>query len=141
MRPLARAAHAGGSLTVDLVGMTSVDAHQTVTIPWHDCLAATWEPPLLTVTTHVAGESRRYGWHLAEPGTVPDAVRDRVTSVLVADVRRDYGDHGTVRFVARRRPEGIEWLTLADDSDWVASELGARSTARDLEELRATLGV
>jgi hypothetical protein len=126
---------------VDLAGITSVDAHEVTDIAWGDCLAATWEPPLLTVTTHIAGQSRRYAWQLSDPQRVPEVVHDRVSSVVIVDVRRDYGEHGVVRLVARRTADGAEWLTLADDPTWADSDVGRRSIAADLAELQANLGV
>lgn len=141
MKPLASASHGGGLLSADLHGLTSVDSHETVVIAWSDCLAATWQDPLLTVTTWVDGDTAQRAWQLLEPGRLPEVVRDRVTSVVLIDQRQTFTPGGVVRFVARRAGDGVEWLTLAEDREWAATEVGARSIATALDDLRSALGV
>lgn len=141
MKPLASASHGGGTLTADLHGLTSVDSHETFVIPWSQCLAASWQDSLLTVTTWVDGEVAQHAWRLLDPGRMPEVVRDRVSSVVLIDQRQTFTPGGMVRFVARRSGDGVEWLTLAEDRDWAASEIGARSITVALDDLRSSLGV
>lgn len=141
MRPLASARHSGGTITLTREGIDSIDSHEAQHIAWQDCLAAVWDPPRLTVTVHTDGSTRQYAWLLDEPGLVPAVVRDRVGSVVLCDLRRDFADHGAVRFIGRRRGDAVHWLTLADDTVWAQSEQGRRSIAAELVDLRSTLGV
>jgi hypothetical protein len=141
MKPLASVAHGGGTLTADLAGLTSVDSHETVRIEWSECLAATWQAPLLTVTVWRDGMAHQLSWQLREPGRLPDVVRDRVTSAIVVDQRQTFVPGGVVRFVARRNGQGIGWMTLPEDRAWAASEQGKQAISTALENLRSTLGV
>jgi hypothetical protein len=138
---LASADHAGGTITVTTDGIDSVDSHETIHIPWSDCLAATWNDPQLTVTTLHEGSRQQRAWLLSDAGQVPQAVRDRVSSTVVMDLVRTFEPGGEVRFVARRKGEHVVWDILANDPKWMATDLGQRSVTSALAEIRSTLGV
>ena len=100
-----------------------------------------WETPRLTVTTLRDGVTEHRAWLLAEPGQVPQAVRDRVSSNIVMDLKRTFDPGGIVRFVARRKGDDVVWDVLAEDHQWLESALGQRSVTSELVEIRSTLGV
>ena len=83
---------------------------------------------------------------LDEPGMVPNAVHDRVTGANLMDLERDVTGVGTVRFIARRSPQGTTWTTVigALGADSIDGELTAQqqeSVTTALNELRSTLGI
>lgn len=141
MKPLARADHAGGHIVATRAGLDSSDSHEQIHIAWQDCLGAVWDAPRLTVSVARDGIVTQHAWLIPDPGDFPAVVRDRIASVVVMDLRRDFAGHGSVRFVARRRGDGVEWLTLADDADWAESAQGRPSIAAELAGIRSTLGV
>ena len=141
MKVLATADHAGGTISVSTDGIDSVDSHESLHIPWSDCLAATWDSPRLTLTTLRAGVREQRAWLLDEPGQVPQAVRDRVSGTIVMDLVRTFEPGGEVRFVARRKGADVFWDTLAHDPAWMETDLGKRSVSSALAEIRSNLGV
>jgi hypothetical protein len=141
VKVLATADHAGGTIRVTTEGIDSVDSHESLHIPWADTLGALWETPRLTVTTLRDGVTEHRAWLLAEPGQVPQAVRDRVSSNIVMDLKRTFEPGGVVRFVARRNGDEVVWDVLAEDQDWLESPVGQRSVTSELVDIRSTLGV
>ena len=141
MKPLATAEHAGGTIRVTRAGIDSVDAHESLHIAWQDCLGAVWDDPRLTVTVLRDGAARQHAWLMATPGQVPQVVRDRVASVVVAELTRTFDVHGAVRFIARRSGDAVAWLTLPDDAEWAATPQGTASIAAELADIRSAMGV
>ena len=137
-RVLAWSEHQGGLIAVTTLGIISTDAHESKRISWSQTLSAKWDAPLLTVS--LAPDMTPVGWMIPEPGQLPAAIRDRVTSAVVVDRVRKFNDQ-EVRFIAHRAQRGIEWLTIAQDPDWAKSPIGVASIESELASLRATLGI
>ena len=87
------------------------------------------------------GAARQHAWLMATPGQVPQVVRDRVASVVVAELTRTFDVHGAVRFIARRSGDAVAWLTLPDDAEWAATPQGTASIAAELADIRSAMGV
>ena len=145
---LAWSAHRGGYLVATNQALISTDTHDSTLIPWGHTVAARWNEPLLTVYVQdeMGSQPTAVGWMLDEPGMVPNAVHDRVTGANLMDLERDVIGVGTVRFIARRSPQGITWTTVigALGADSIDGELTAQqqeSVTTALNELRSTLGI
>ncbi len=109
-------------------------------LPWYRIDRAVWdEEGLLVVGTD--GTQRRVD--LPDPGRLPEAVRERVTSSILASRHVRLGDRGGVRLVARRVPgqDAAEW-EFVFDAGLDPADPGLRAAAEQaLEELRRNLGV
>ena len=128
--------HAGGTIRVTTEGIDSVDSHESLHIPWADTFGALWETPRLTVTTLRDGVTEHRAWLLAEPGQVPQAVRDRVSSNIVMDLKRTFEPGGVVRFVARRNGDEVVWDVLAE-----GSRKAQISAAATMDEVRTAMNL
>ncbi|MET8140922.1 hypothetical protein ABZU32_11495 [Sphaerisporangium sp. NPDC005288] len=110
------------------------------TLPWYRVDRAQWdEEGLLVVGTD--GARRRV--ELPDPGRLPEAVRERVTSSILVNRHVRLGERGGVRLVARRVPgqDTAEWEFVFDPG-LDPSDPGLRAAAEQaLERLRRTLGV
>lgn len=137
-RVLAWAQHQGGFIAATSLGIVSTDHHESKRILWSQTLSAKWDAPLLTVA--LAPDLSAIGWLIAEPGQLPIAIRDRVTSGVLVDRIRRFEEQ-EVRFIAHRTPTGIEWLTIAQDNVWATSLIGKASIDSELEQLRSTFGI
>lgn len=131
--------HGGGLIAATDLGIISIDNHDATRILWADAIAGKWEPPLLTVTC-LPGMTN-VGWQLDDPGMLPQAVRDRITAHVLIDRVINFPGHGSVRFVARKTPQGITWLTNSQDEKWAESEAGKVAISAELAGLRAALGI
>lgn len=140
---LAWAPCSGGFLAVtDKNLICTVDATPTLT-PWAVALQARWEPPILTLVTQLDSSSgtKSQTWTLVEPGKIPSAVRDRVTSTVIVDRVYELPNAGSVRFVARRNGQNVPWLTVAEDTSATQSEAGAQDIAHAIDELKSIFGI
>jgi len=121
----------------------SVDGVDSV-LPWDIFVSASWnEPQLDVVVQQSAGEPPvRRSLTLPEPGHVPEAVRDRVTSSIVFSTQLALvGDRGA-RFTARRVPgtPELRWSVVFDPGlDSSDPDLRGAAEAR-LADLRTQLG-
>ncbi|MDH2424951.1 hypothetical protein [Sphaerisporangium sp. TRM90804] len=109
-------------------------------LPWHRIDRAQWDEVGLHV---VAVDGAEWRAALPDPGRVPEAVRERVTSSILVNRHVRLGDHGGVRMVARRVPgqDTARW-DLVFDPGLDADDPGLRAAAEQvLEQLRRTLGV
>ncbi|MEO3813168.1 hypothetical protein ABGB17_29555 [Sphaerisporangium sp. B11E5] len=109
-------------------------------LPWHRIDRAQWDQEGLSVTA-TDGTVRRV--LVPEPGRVPEAVRERVTSSILVNRHVRLGDRGGVRMVARRVPgqDAAEW-DLVFDPGLDSTDPGLRAAAEQaLEDLRRTMGV
>ncbi|MCW2876476.1 MAG: hypothetical protein JWQ95_576 [Sphaerisporangium sp.] len=109
-------------------------------LPWYRIDRALWdEEGLLVVATD--GAKRRLP--LPEPGRLPEAVRERVTSSILVNRHVRLGDRGGVRLVARRVPgqDAAQWEFVFDPG-LDPADPGLRAAAEQvLEEMRRNLGV
>lgn len=109
-------------------------------LPWYRIDRALWDQAGLSVHATDGGE-----WRLAlpDPGRLPEAVRERVTSSILVNRHVRLGDRGGVRLVARRVPGRDEALwELVFDPGLDGSDPGLRAAADQvLEELRRNLGI
>ncbi|GAA3813864.1 hypothetical protein GCM10022226_38290 [Sphaerisporangium flaviroseum] len=109
-------------------------------LPWHRIDRALWDDEGLRV---VATDGTEWRMALPDPGRLPEAVRERVTSSILANQYVRLGDLGGVRLVARRVPgqDAAEW-DLVFDRGLDSADPGVRAAAEQaLEELRRNLGV
>ncbi len=107
---------------------------------WQDAISARWEDPALQITFSNAEQLEVLEINLAEPGLVPVAVRDRVTSVIVFDRVVSVPEVGNVRFLARRTSDGVSWFTMPM-SQLPDTEATRNLIALELQNLRANLGI
>lgn len=145
-RVLASAAVARGR---GYVGLTATHVHVALagdvplSVPW-DCVAhATWEDPLLVAVVDVDGRQLRVSLELAEPGSVPVVLRERVTSTVVWECHRVLVDGLGARFIARRAVGAgpVRWSVVFDPG-LEADDPQLRAAADAvLQELRADLGL
>ncbi|MEU8269812.1 hypothetical protein AB0B89_21965 [Sphaerisporangium sp. NPDC049002] len=109
-------------------------------LPWYRIDRALWDEEGLRV---VATDGTERRMTLPDPGRLPEAVRERVTSSILANRHVRLGDRGGVRLVARRVPgqDAAEW-ELIFDQGLDSTDPGLRAAAEQaLEELRRNLGI
>ena len=142
-RLLAWTTHRNGLVAVTTNYPISIDADEVNRTPWSLSLQARWDPPQLTLITQVNGEqsAETRSWTLDEPGSVPLAIRDRVTAAVLIDRVRELPNAGQVRFIARRNGQAIEWATVADDDVAAKSAIGAKEVSDTLHELKSAFGI
>lgn len=112
-----------------------------VRVPWQRIEHASWKEGRLRVQ-EVAGGARHLV-ALNEPGSVPETVRERVTSTVVADHRATLPGGGTVRITGRRGPgeQTVKW-SLIFDAELDPNDPPLRAQAeRLLQELRDRTGL
>ena len=112
--------------------------------PWDRVIHGQWDDGRLTITAPDAeGVRRTTAIAITEPGSIPLAVRERVSATMVTDQEQVLSDGTPVRFIARRPIGGaqVRWTVMfAPDID--TSNPGLRAAADDqLTELRETLGL
>ncbi|MEU9891225.1 hypothetical protein AB0M95_26170 [Sphaerisporangium sp. NPDC051017] len=109
-------------------------------LPWYRIDRAQWDEEGLQVVATDGGEWRV---SLPEPGRLPEAVRERVTSSILVNRHVRLGERGGVRLVARRVPGRDDALwELVFDPGLDASDPGLRAAAEQvLEDLRRNLGI
>ena len=107
---------------------------------WSDSISAHWQEPLIQISFSRGTEIEAIEIKLAEPGLVPTAVRDRVTSVVIFDKAVDLKEIGKVRFVARRNGSEVLWSTMPITQ--IADTPESRELIElSLQQLRANLGI
>lgn len=140
-RVIAWAEHAGGKIYVTNLGLLSFDHHENLRLPWELSLQGKWEEPVLTVIAQdeITGPPVTRAWRIQEPGLVPEAVRDRITSALVIDQVKQVQHVGNVRFIARKNRAGITWTTLTEST--VNDAASQSHIALALSDLKESLGI
>jgi hypothetical protein len=131
----------------DLVVATLTGLHlptEEGTLAWDQVVRASWNMGRLDLTVQLVpgGGPRELALELADPGSLPQAVRDRVTTSIVAErhVRFD-GDLGA-RFVARRTTVGeVRWAVIIDPGLDPADPAVRARAADALDRLRSSWGV
>ncbi|GAB2804676.1 hypothetical protein GCM10027176_06950 [Actinoallomurus bryophytorum] len=109
-------------------------------LPWERVEQAVWKDGLLVVR-EVGGD--RHTVHLTEPGSVPETVRERVTSTVVVSTHVKLPGGG-VRIAARRpaRGSGEPRWTLVFDPGLDPTDAGLLAQAEQaMEELRRQTGL
>jgi hypothetical protein len=139
---------AGSTAEGEAVGgsQTALYLPSDVRLGWHEIDQAVWikdEAAFDVVTLPIDGPARAYRVPLAVPGRLPELVRERVTSTIVANQHIPFEGRRGVRIVARRQPSGADlgWVVVYDkgiDGD----SPDVRQRVRDeLAALRSNLGV
>jgi hypothetical protein len=109
-------------------------------LPWERVEQAVWKDGLLVVR-EVGGA--RHTVHLSEPGSVPETVRERVTSTVVISTHVKLPGGG-VRIAARRPARGAgepRW-TLVFDPGLDPTDAGLLAQAEQaMEEIRRQTGL
>jgi len=112
--------------------------------PWDRVVHGQWEDGRLTITAPDAdGVRRTTAITITEPGAIPLAVRERVSTTMVTDQAQVLPDGTEVRFIARKPIGGaqVRWTVMfAPDVDTSDSALRAAADEQ-LAELRETLGL
>lgn len=118
-----------------------------VVLGWHQVDQARWldADNALEVVTLPAGTTpaQSYRIEIPVPGLLPELVRERVTSNIVASERVLLTGRAGARIVARRLPgeEGVRWSVIYDEGV-TSSDPEVQSAARDVvARPRARLGV
>lgn len=139
-RLIAWANHSGGLIAVTNLALISLDHHENVRIPWELSISGKWEEPILIISLQeqLHAPVKQRAWNLIEPGLVPTAVRERITTAQVFDQLMDVSHVGKVRFIARRGPDGIFWDYLSEQQ---LNEDSQSHIQNALNQLRQTLGI
>lgn len=110
-------------------------------VPYEEIDRAVWdEHGLLTVLTT---DGRRHHARVAQPRSVPEALRERVNATIVVSKRVELPGRGGVRLVARRKPGGevLGWTFIYDEG-LDPEDPGLRALAEQaLEGVRRSMGV
>ncbi|MBW8483471.1 hypothetical protein [Actinomadura parmotrematis] len=142
-RALASAPTRGGSHVV----ATSLALHLPTAeggfarVPWERVDQASWKDGWL----HVQETSGGAGHHvrLTEPGSVPETVRERVTSTVLVTQNAPLPGGGAVRIAGRRSPAGgeVRW-SMVFEAGADPTDPGLRARAEQvLEDLRRQTGL
>ena len=147
-RVLAWAPHKTGNLVVTNLAIIDSSEQETFKLPWELAFSAKWDEPSLTLISNLQVTSEKLStlnsatntkiWQLDEPGLVPAAVRERITSTQIFDQVQTIAGVGKVRFLARMSPSGVHWATFTEDEVSSDSET---AIAAQLHTLRSTLGI
>lgn len=119
---------------------------ETIPVPdrlaWHTILRASWTEPTLEVLP-LGRSATVIRLELREPGTLPAAVRDRVTASVVVQERLELSAGRGARAVARRDSDTgeVRWAVTFDAGlDPSNAALRAQADAA-LARMRSALGV
>ncbi|HEY8481498.1 MAG TPA: hypothetical protein VIL71_16870 [Spirillospora sp.] len=110
-------------------------------IPWERVDHATWKDGVLNVQEADGGPQHHL--RLTDPGSVPETVRERVTTTIAVSHRAALPGGGTVRIVGRRPATGgdVRW-TIVFESGLHPHDPGMRAQAEQiLEDLRRQTGL
>lgn len=141
-RPLAHAPTRGGSHVV----ATGFALHLPtgdggfLRLPWERIDRASWDGRVLHVHQS-GGRSHRIG--LTDPGSVPETIRERVTSTIVVNHPATLPGGGKVRITGRRSPATgrVRWA-LVFEAGLDPDDPGLRAQAEQiLEDLRRQTGL
>jgi hypothetical protein len=115
----------------------------TQRLDWRRIIEATWRQGVLQIVTSTQGRPESFRWYLEDdPGLLPDAVHDRVTSSIVVNQHVRLRDRAGVRIIGRRVPDtdDLAW-TLSFDRGLDPDDPQLRALAdAELRELRQQLG-
>jgi hypothetical protein len=116
----------------------------TTAIEWDTFIRANWDEPMLDIVVEPASGAAPMARSitLPEPGHVPEAVRDRVTSSIVTSTHIPLVGERGARFIARRvaSDSGLRWSVVFDVGlDSTDPKLRERAEV-ELAALRGQLG-
>lgn len=142
-RVLAFAPTLGGSHVVATSTALHVPvvAGGTARIPWERIEQASWRDGRLRVQEILGGPAHEIG--LTDAGSVPETVRERVTSTVVVNHQAPLPGGGSVRIAGRRPATGgeVRW-SLQFDAGADPDDPGLRAQAEQiLTELRERTGL
>ncbi|MCW2904287.1 MAG: hypothetical protein JWO67_6552 [Streptosporangiaceae bacterium] len=144
-RILAHAPTRGGSYAVATSTALHLPAGEAapgfVRLPWDRIEHASWKDGWLHV--YEPGGRAEHHVRLIEPGSVPETVRERVTSTVVVDHQGRLAEGGRVRIVGRRGAGGDElhWAFVFEPG-LDAEDPGLRAQAEELlADLRRQTGL
>jgi hypothetical protein len=115
-------------------------------VPWDRVLRASWEPEIVEVTAQPETGGRPVIHRVridGEPGSLPEVVRERVTSSIVVQHHAVLDGERGARFIARRVPGStdLRWSVVVD-TGLDPSDPDVRAAADEiLATLRASLGI
>ncbi|WP_026411872.1 hypothetical protein [Actinomadura oligospora] len=110
-------------------------------VPWEQVDQASWKDGWLHVQETMGGPEHHV--RLSEPGSVPETVRERVTSTVAVTHHAELPNGGGVRIAGRRPPGGgaVRW-TFVFDPGLDPDDPGLRAQAEQvLEDLRRQTGL
>ncbi len=113
-------------------------------LAWEQVERATWAAPVLTLlqVAEVEGAGPRTALHLADPGDLPEIVRDRVTSSVAWSRHERLAPRSGVRLVGRRRAgeQLLAWQLVYDRGTDPSDPLVREQAERLLEATRRSVG-
>jgi hypothetical protein len=125
-----------------------VDGLETIWVPWDQVLTAAWSQGTLDlVVAGPAGDSRNLRLRLADPGAIPQVVRERISWTVVVShpvtLRNGLDRPRAVVLTARRstRDGVICWHAVFDPSAGPITGPQAGAAARALQEMADKLGI
>jgi hypothetical protein len=118
------------------------DRHVPTRLAWHAILRAAWEEPVLSVVP-LSAAGAAFHLELAAPGTLPAAVRDRVSASVLVQERVELSGGRGARAVARRDSDSgeVRWAVTFDAGLDPADPLLRAEADAALARLRSALGV
>ena len=139
--PLARS-RGHVALTVTHVH-AALTGEQPIAVAWDAVAHASWDDPLLVVVFDADGQQLRMSLDLAEPGDVPEVLRERVTSTVVFEGHRLLTAEVGARFIDRRAVGAgpVRWSVAFDDPAAAANPANRALADTALAALRADVGL
>lgn len=142
-RPLASAPTRGGSYVVatGLALHIPAETGGFLRLPWERIDRASWEADWLHVFQTAGGAEHHV--RFTDPGSVPEIVRERVTSTIMVNQQATLPGGGKVRITGRRSPGTgeVRWAFVFD-AGLDPADPGLRAQAEQLlEDLRRQTGL
>lgn len=122
---------------------SSLTAGEWTRLPWTSVDRAAWEDPQIVVEARMDDTARRWRVDLAEPGRIPEVVRERVMASIVVSEHVELTEGAGARIVGRRTDSDapVEWNVTFDPGLDPADPYLRDAAVRALSELRESLGI